>query len=50
MIADRTANANANNQVSLSHLTNTGNGSDTFINVQMLPLVTNMTSVIKSLS
>ncbi len=35
LIADRTANANANNQVSLSHtLTNTGNGSDTFtINV-----------------
>lgn len=31
LIADRTANANANNQVSLSHtLTNTGNGSDTF--------------------
>jgi len=31
LIVDRTANANANNQVSLSHtLTNTGNGSDTF--------------------
>ena len=31
LIAGRTANANANNQVSLSHtLTNTGNGSDTF--------------------